>query len=119
MAIAFFIATLLLFKPIYRFEDWAGIYALKLTNVFAIAITAEILYRMLKERFEEKFAISAVFAFVFATLVAYWSLSAKIHAISLMLTASSFYFLDGSLRQYKRSAPRISDRWTLFLFKGN
>ncbi|MEM2086846.1 MAG: glycosyltransferase family 39 protein [Archaeoglobaceae archaeon] len=98
LAIAFFLATLLLFKPIYRFEDWAGIYALKLTNVFAIAITAEILYRMLKERFEEKFAISAVFAFVFATPVVYWTLSAKIHAISLMLTASSFYFLDRSLR---------------------
>ncbi|MCX8000850.1 MAG: glycosyltransferase family 39 protein, partial [Leptospiraceae bacterium] len=100
-AIAFFISTILLFEPIYRFEDWAGIYALKLVNLIAISLTAEILYRMLRENVSDRIAISAVIIFIFATPVAYWSLSAKLHALSLLIISLSFYFLDKFLKKEK------------------
>jgi len=98
-SLAFFLACILLFKPIYLFEDWAAVYALKLVNVLATSMTAEILFRILREEVDEKVALSASFLFVFATPVAYWTLSAKIHAISLLIIASSFYFF----RRYLKS----------------
>ncbi|MCS7144530.1 MAG: glycosyltransferase family 39 protein [Archaeoglobaceae archaeon] len=115
-AIAFFISTLLLFKPIYRFEDWAGIYALKLVNLIAISLTAEILYRMLRENVSDRIAISAVIIFIFATPVAYWSLSAKLHALSLLIISLSFYFLDKFLKKEKFRDLFISSFFAGFSF---
>ena len=71
LALAFFIACVLLFKPIYLFEDWAGVYALKLANALATALTAEILFRILREEVDEDIALSTSLLFLFATPVAY------------------------------------------------
>ncbi len=97
----FFVASILLFKPIYLFEDWAIIYALKLVNITATAFTSGILFMILKNKVDEKVAYSASLLFVFSTPVAYWTLSSKIHAISLLLIASSFYFLQRYLTTNK------------------
>jgi len=89
---AFILANIILFKPIYLFEDWAALYSLKLVNVIAISITASIIYALLKEEFGEV-ARAGVLIFLFATPVAYWALTAKSHALSLMFISAAIYHL--------------------------
>lgn len=93
LAAAFILANIILFRPIYLFEDWAALYSLKLVNVIAISITASILHTLLKEDFGENTAIAGILIFLFATPIAYWAVTAKSHALSLMLISAAIYYL--------------------------
>ncbi|MEM0302524.1 MAG: glycosyltransferase family 39 protein [Archaeoglobaceae archaeon] len=93
-AIAFFLLNLILFKPIYRFEDWSAVYSVKFLNIVFITIATIILYKILREKVDEKVATSGAFLFVFATPIAYWTISAKAHALSLLMVVLSAYCID-------------------------
>ena len=98
LSFAFFAGCVLLFRPVYLFEDWAAIFALKLVNILATSLTAEIMFRIFKEETDENSALSSAILLTFATPLAYWTLSAKLHALTLLTIATIFYSLKRHLK---------------------
>lgn len=95
----FLLANLLTFKPIYRFEDWGCLYSIQLVNIILTSLAAVIFYKILRQRVSSETALISVMLFIFATPVAYWTLTAKSHSLSLFLILMSIYSLHKHLEK--------------------
>jgi len=89
----FLLTNLVVFKPVYRFDDWAPVYSLQLINIILMSLAATTSYQILRQKIDSEIALVSVILFIFATPVAYWTLTTKSHALSLFLILVSIYYL--------------------------
>ncbi len=83
-----------LFQPIYRFEDWAPLYSVQFTNILLCSLAALLFYRTLSPKVGGERAFVSSLFLIFATPIAYWSLTAKHHVLSILLTVLEVYLLN-------------------------
>jgi|GEM_PF-1536844 hypothetical protein len=87
--------NLIAYKPLFNYQDWIPLYSIHFTNIILAVFTAFIFFRLLVDLYSspETSKICSLLL-LFATPIAYWTLTAKHHSLSIFIISLILFLVN-------------------------